>query len=55
MTARLVLAVLVAAFIGGLAEPLGRLVADLLQGAALLAIVGIGLWLIVATPFRHRL
>lgn len=55
MTARLILAVLVAGFVGGLAEPLGRLVADLLQGAALLAIVGIGLWLIVATPFRHRL
>ncbi len=55
MTARIILAIVVAVFLGGLAEPLGRLVADVLQGAALLAIVGIGLWLIVATPFRHRL
>lgn len=55
MTARIVFAVFVAAILGSLAEPIGRLIADLLQGAALLAIVGIGLWLIVATPFRHRL
>lgn len=53
--ARIIFAVFVAAFLGGLAEPIGRLIAELLQGAALLAIVGVAFWLMVGAPFRHRL
>lgn len=55
MTARILLAILAAAFLSGMAEPIGRLVADVLQGGALLGIIFIAFWLMLATPFRHRL
>jgi hypothetical protein len=53
MAARLILAAVVLVLLAQLAIPLAYAVRPILEGTAVLAIAGLGLWLIVSAPFRR--